>query len=150
MAGLKDQLNADLRDAMRAKDIVRRGTLRLLLSSIHNAEIEARKPLDEVEVLNVLNREIKQRRESIEEYGKANRQDLVQSEQAELNVLLEYQPPQLSEAEITELANQIILRTGAVGLKDKGRVMPVIMAELRGKADGSTINRIVTELLGQA
>lgn len=132
---------------MRAGDSQRRGTIRLLLSSIHNAEIAARKPLDAVDLLSVLTREAKQRRESIEEFRKANRPDLAEKEGDELAIIMAYLPAQMSRQEIVEFASQIILRLGAAGLADKGRVMPVIMAELRGRADGSEINSVVSELL---
>ena len=152
---LKDQLTADLRDAMRAGDETRKSTLRMLITSIRNAEIPAegsagsgRHELDDAGVLDVVRKEVKQRRDSIEMYGKANRDDLVASEQAEIDVLLTYLPQQMSRAEIEAVARGIIERLGASGPADKGKVMPAIMAELRGKAEGRDINAVVSELLG--
>jgi len=157
---LKDQLNADLRDAMRANDDTRRTTLRLLLTAVRNAEIPPeqkdadasagpqRLELSDEDVLNVVRKEVKQRRDSIEAYTKANRPDLSSVEEAELAVLITYLPPQMSPADIEAAAREVIARVGATGPADKGRVMPVLMNELRGKADGSQINAAVTQLLG--
>jgi uncharacterized protein YqeY len=155
---LKDQLNADLRDAMRAGDETRKTTLRLLISAIRNAEIPpegaapdvSRQELDDSGVLNVVRREVKQRRDSIDAYTKANRQDLVVKETAELNILATYLPAQMSRDEIAAVARAIIERVGASGPADKGKVMPAIMAELRDRAEGREINAVVTELLSQA
>jgi uncharacterized protein YqeY len=152
---LKDQLSADLRDAMRAGDETRKSTLRMLITSIRNAEIPAegaaetgRRELDDAGVLDVVRKEVKQRRDSMEIYGKANRPDLVAVEEAEVDVLLTYLPQQMTRPEIEAVARGIIERLGASGPADKGKVMPVIMAELRGKAEGRDINAVVTELLG--
>ena len=146
---LKEQLNADLREALRAGQETRKSALRMLLASVHNAEIQAGKPLDDAGITAVLGREVKQRRESIEEFRKGGRQDLVDKEQAEIDALAVYLPPQLSRQEIVETAQRVIESLGARGPADKGKVMPVIMAELRGKADGAQINAIVTELLSR-
>jgi uncharacterized protein YqeY len=155
---LKDQLNADLRDAMRAGDETRKSTLRLLITAIRNAEIPpegasdvaARVELDDDGVLNVIRREVKQRRDSIEAYAKADRKDLVDKEEAELTILSAYLPAQMSRDEIEPIAREIIQRVGASGPADKGKVMPVIMAELRDKAEGRDINAVVTDLLAGA
>lgn len=153
---LKDQLSADLRDAMRAGDETRKSTLRMLITAIRNAEIppegaatSGRNELDDEAVLNVVRKEVKQRRDSIEMYAKANRPDLVATEEAEVAVLATYLPQQMSREEIATVAKAIIASTGATGPADKGRVMPAIMAELRGKAEGRDINSVVTELLAQ-
>jgi hypothetical protein len=152
---LKDQLSADLRDAMRASDETRKSTLRMLITSIRNAEIPpegaaatGRTELDDAGVLDVVRKEVKQRRDSIEMYGKANRPELVAVEEAEVAVLLAYLPKQMSRAEIEAIAKEIVARLGASGPADKGKVMPAVMAELRGKAEGRDINAVVTELLG--
>lgn len=152
---LKDQLNADLRDAMRSGDETRKGTLRMLITSIRNAEIPpegssatGRLDLDDEGVLNVVRKEVKQRRDSIEMYAKANRSDLVAIEEGEIAVLSAYLPQQMSREEIATVAREIVARLGATGPADKGKVMPAIMAELRGKAEGRDINAVVTELLG--
>ena len=144
---IRDQLNADLRDALRAADEPRKVALRGLIAAIHYEEIEARKELDDAAVLGVIGREIKQRRDSVAEYSKAGRADLVAKEEAEIAVFLPYLPPQLSHEEIVQAARGVIERVGAKGPADKSKVMPVIMAELRGKAEGREINEVVTELL---
>ena len=156
---LKDQLSADLRDAMRAGDETRKSTLRMLITSIRNAEIpperggsepaqSGRIELDDEAVLDVVRKEIKQRRDSIEMYARAERKDLVSAEEAEVAVLQAYLPQQMSRDEIEGVAKEIIARTGASGPADKGKVMPAIMQELRGNAEGREINAVVTELLG--
>jgi uncharacterized protein YqeY len=146
---LREQLNADLRDALRANDERRKIAIRGLLAVVHNAEIEAGKALDDSGITGVLSREVKQRRDSIAEYAKANRADLVAKEEAELTVLTAYLPPQLSRDEIVAAARAAIERAGARGPADKGKVMPAVIAELRGRADGAEINAVVTELLSQ-
>jgi uncharacterized protein YqeY len=155
---LKDQLNADLRDAMRAGEDVRKSTLRLLITAIRNAEIPpegatnvaARTELDDDAVLNVIRREVKQRRDSIDAYTKAARKDLADQEEAELAVLATYLPAQMSRHEIEAVAREVIQRVGASGPADKGKVMPVIMGQLRDKAEGRDINDVVTALLTAA
>lgn len=146
---LKEQLNADLRDAMRQGEQVRRDTLRLALAALHNAQIAAGKELTDDDVLAVLAKEAKQRRESIAEFSKANRTDLVDIEEAELAVLSLYLPAAVSRQEIVEAAQRVVQELGASGAKDIGKVMPVLMQQFRGKADGRDINEVVRELLGQ-
>jgi hypothetical protein len=112
------------------------------------AEIAKQAELNDADMLAVLAKEITQRRESIEAYKAGNRPDLVAVEEAELNILLSYAPKQLSREEITAVAKRIIAEVGAHGPGDKGKVMPKVIAELKGKADGKEINAVVTELLG--
>ena len=155
---LKDQLNADLRDAMRAGDEARKSTLRMLITAVRNAEIPpegahvtaSRLDLDDEGVLNVIRKEVKQRRDSIDIYEKANRTDLASKEEAEVAILNAYLPQQMSRDEIVVAARAIIERVGASGPADKGKVMPAIMAELRGKAEGREINAVVSELLSSS
>src|SRR5688572_12481898 len=152
---LKDQLNADLRDAMRSGDDVRKSTLRMLITAVRNAEIPpegadisaSRLDLDDEGVLNVVRKEVKQRRDSIDLYTKASRSDLAAKEEAEVAVLSTYLPQQMTKPEIEAVARTIIERLGASGSADKGKVMPAVMAELRGKAEGRDINAVVTDLL---
>jgi len=142
-----EQLNADLRDAMRQGEQTRRDTLRLALAALHNAQIAAGHDLTDDDALAVLAKEAKQRRESIEEFGKANRADLVEKEEAELAVLSSYLPAAVSRDEIVEAARRVVQELGARGPKDIGKVMPVLMQQFRGRADGRDINEIVRELL---
>ena len=147
---LKEQLAADLKDAMRQRDQRRRDVLRLTLAALHNAEIAVGGELDEAGILDVIAKEAKRRRESIEEFGKAGRQDLVEKEEAELAILSAYLPQQASRDEIVEAARQVIQETGASGPKDLGKVMPVLMQRFRGRADGREVNEIVRELLADS
>ena len=117
------------------------------LSAAEIAEIAKQAELDDNEILSVFNREIKQRHESIDAYKKGSRPDLVAQEEAELVVLQSYMPKQVSHEEVVAVAQRIIAEVGARGPTDKGKVMPKIIAELKGKADGKEINAVVTELL---
>ena len=146
-ANLKEKLEADLRQAMKDRDNVKRSVLRLLLAAIKNAEIAKRGSLDNPDILGIVAREVKQRNESIEAFKQGDRQDLVAQEEAEMAVLKEYLPRQLSREEVIIEARQVIEEVGAQGPRDKGKVMSRIMAQLKGKADGREINEIVTELL---
>jgi uncharacterized protein YqeY len=145
---LKEQLQEDMRGAMRSGDHVRRDALRLAIAALHNAEIAAGKPFeDDADVTGVLAREAKQRRESIEEYRKAGRDDLAAKEEAELAVLSGYLPDQASREEILEAARKAIAETGATGPRDIGKVMPLLVQEFRGRAEGREINDAVREIL---
>jgi uncharacterized protein YqeY len=154
--GLKERLAEDLKDAMRANDELRRNTLRGLLTAISNTEIArvnvkdesaSRQALTDADVLDVVQKQAKQRRESIEEFSKAGRTDLVAREEGELTILSAYLPQQLSREEITAEVKLVIADVGASGPADKAKVMPVAIAKLKGRADGRAINEVVTELL---
>ena len=161
---LKEQLNADLRDAMRASDETAKGTLRLLLTAVHNAEIPPeskdtstqptqaplRSDLDDAAVLEIIKREVKQRRDSIDAYTKAARPDLAAIEESEVAVLQKYLPAQMSRDEIVVVAREVIAELGASGPGDKGRVMPAVIGRLKDRAEGREINSVVTELLAGA
>ena len=144
---LKQKLTDDLKEAMHAGDKVKVGVIRLLMSAVKNAEIARQAPSTDGDILGVIAREVKQRQESIEAFKLGNRQDLVDQEAAEMAVLQSYQPEQMTVAEIEAAAKRIIQEVGAVGLHDKGKVMPKLIAELKGKADGREINAVVTRLL---
>ncbi len=148
MSALSDSVQTDLATAMRARDEVRKATLRLLIAALKNAEIEAREPLDDERVLAVIQKQAKQRKESIAEYEKAGREDLVGRESAELEVLEEYLPAGATEEEIAAAAKRVIAETGAEGPRAIGKVMPVLMKEFAGRADGREVNKVVRELLG--
>lgn len=147
---LRDQLNADLREALRGGDEDRKRTLRLALAAVHNTEIAQHHALDDGGVLEVLRREVKQRRDSIEEFSKAKRQDLVDRETAELEILRAYLPRPLSRDELRRIAAEEIAALGAHGPRDKGKVMRPLLERLGGRADGREVNEVVTELLGSA
>jgi hypothetical protein len=147
-APLKDRLNSDLRQAMKDGDKARRSVLRLVLAGIQNAEIARQAALEDSDVLGVIAKEARQRQESLEAFKQGNRQDLVAQEEAALAVLGEYLPEQISRDEIITAARRVIDEVGAQGPGDKRKVMPQLIAELKGKADGREINAVVTELLG--
>ncbi len=144
---LKEQLANDLKDAIRQRDDSRKIAIRMSISAIKNAEIERGAALSEADVLTIVSREAKQRRESIAEFEKADRRDLVEKERAELEVLQSYLPAQVSRDEIAEAAREVIAEVGAGGPRDKGKVMPVLIGRLAGRAEGREINEVVTELL---
>ena len=144
---LRDRLNEDLKRAMRDRDVVRRLVIRTILSSIHNAEIARQVELEEADLIGIVAKEARQHEESIEAFKLGDRQDLVDVEQAELAILLEYLPQQASREDVVEAARRVIAEVGAEGPRDKGKVMPRLIAEFKGKADGRQINDVVTELL---
>lgn len=144
---LAEQLEQDLREAMRQHDVVRREALRLLRNALRYEELAKSHPLSEEEVHAVLQRQAKQRRESIAEFRKGNRQDLVQREEAELAIIAAYLPKQMDRDELAELARHSMQEVGARGPGDKGRVMGRLMPQVRGKADGALVSSVVDELL---
>ena len=144
---LKDSIQEDLKGALKRQQRVELATLRLLLSEIKNAEIAQQKPADDNKVLDVITKEVKRRRESIEAFKKGNRSDLVAQEEAELAILMSYLPEQMSRAEIITAARQVVDAVGANGPNDKGKVMSQLMPQLKGKADGKEVSDIVSELL---
>ncbi len=149
-----EQLNEDLKEAMRDKDKVRLRTLRSLRSALKNKEIEQREKgaetvLSEQDQLSVLRKQVNQRKDSIEQYEEAGRDDLVEKEQEELEVLDEYMPDALSDEELRERLDSIIEEVGAESMADMGPVMGRAMDELRGRVDGGRVQDVVKELLGQ-
>ena len=144
---LSERLAEDLKSAMRAKDDVAKGAIRLARAAVQNAEIEKGRALDEAGELDVLARMAKQRRESIEAYREHGREDLAAQEEAELAIVRRYLPAQMDEEEIRSLARRTVSELGASGPGDRGKVMGKLMPQLRGKADGNAVSRIVGELL---
>ncbi|MGW8221148.1 MAG: GatB/YqeY domain-containing protein [Syntrophobacteria bacterium] len=140
---LQEEISAALKDAMRARDEAKMSTLRLVLTAIKKREKEARSLLEDQEVVSVITSQMKQRRESIEQYRKAGREDLAQTEENELHILQGYMPEQVSEEEISKTLDEIIAEVGAVSMKDMGKVMKAAMAKLAGKAEGGAINAMV-------
>lgn len=144
---LKEKLNTDLRQALKSGDTTKRNVIRLVLAAVNNAEIAKQAKLTDGDIIGVFQKEIRQRQESITAFKQGNRHDLVAVEEAEMAVLQTYMPAQVNRDEIIAVAKRIIAETGAHGPADKGKVMPKIIAELKGKADGREINAVVTELL---
>ena len=146
-ANLKQKLAGDLKQAMKSGDKVRRSTIRLLMAAISNAEIARQVALEDADILGIIAKEVKLRNESIEAFEQGSRQDLVAQESAERSILQEYLPRQMTREEIVEAVHRVIEEVGAQGPGDKGRVMPKLIAQLKGRADGREINTVVTELL---
>jgi uncharacterized protein YqeY len=147
---LKEQLAADLTDAIRQRDEARKTAIRMVLWALKNAEVEAGKPLEDAAVLSIIAKEVKTRHESVDQFKKGDRGDLVAKEEAEIKVLVPYLPPAMSREEIVEEATKVIAEIGAQGPNDKGKVMKALMPRLAGRADGRAANEAVTELLGGA
>ena len=147
---LQEKLVQDLKDSMRSGDTARRDVLRFLRSAIHNQEIASQTDLDDEGVIAVLSKQAIQRRDSIEIYKEAERLDLVENEEAQLAIIVEYLPTQLTDAEISDLVHAAVEATGATGPKDMGKVMGRLMPDVKGKADGRAVSRIVQELLRSA
>ena len=144
---LKDQLNNAMKAAMKARDDLRLSAVRMVRSAIKNLEIDQKKELDDQGVISVISTLVKQRRESIRMYQEGNRPELAEKEEAELNILLDFLPTQMSLEEIEELVSRIISETGAQGPKDMGRVMKAVTPLTAGKADGKAVSDIVRDRL---
>lgn len=144
---LKEKLAEDLKQAMRAGDETRKTTLRMVIAAVKTVEGRDGQPLDDEGVLGLVAKEAKQRRESIAEFRKASRQDLIAEEEAELEVLLTYLPKQLSREEIETAARQVIEEVGASGPAQLGIVMRNLMPLTKGKADGKVVNQVVRDIL---
>lgn len=144
---LQERLLEDQKMAMKAQDKLRLKVIRLLRSEIKNVEIVKKGPLTEEEVQAVLQREIKRRKEALADYERANRPELLQELQEEIKILSSYLPPQLTEEEIREKAQEAIAELGASSKKEIGKVMGLLMPRLKGKADGGAVKKVVEELL---
>ena len=140
---LQNEISSALKDAMRAKDEAKLSSLRLVLTAIKKREKEVRRSLEDQEVISVISTQIKQRRESIDQFRKAGREDLAKAEESELQVLQAYMPEQVSEEEMSQALDEVIAEVGAVSMKDMGKVMKAAMAKLAGRADGRAINEMV-------
>jgi len=149
--GLKEKLQADLTEAIRGRDEVKSGTIRMLLSAITNEEVagKAAKVLTDAEIITVLSRETKKRREAVEAFTAAKRDDLANKEKAEAAVIAQYLPEQLSEAEIKKMITEAITETNAAGPAGMGLVMKVLQPKIAGKADGGIVSSLVKAALGQ-
>ena len=144
---LRDQLESDIRDAMRGREQQRLDALRYLKSYIQSREKTLGETLDDAATLEAINKQVNDRRESIRMFKEGGRTDLVEKEAVELAILETYLPPQLSADELAVLVKGVIQEVGATTIRDKGKVMGRLMPEVRGKADGTEVNTLVTELL---
>ena len=143
MSELKQRITDEMKVAMRAKDKERLGAIRLMLSEFKRIEVDERIELDDARVLAVLDKMLKQRRDSIQQFEKAQRQDLADIEIAEIKVIQEFMPAALSPEEITQLIDQAIGSTGASSIKDMGALMAVLKPQLQGKADMGQVSQLI-------
>ncbi|MBY9079435.1 GatB/YqeY domain-containing protein [Paenibacillus sp. HN-1] len=144
---LSERLNEDMKQAMKSKDKFKLSTIRMVRSTIKNLEIDLKRTLDDNEVLDILSREIKQRKDALQEFEKAGRDELAASNKAEIEIIQEYLPEQLSEEEIKVIVQQTIQETGASSKTDMGKVMSALMPKVKGRADGKLVNQAVQQFL---
>jgi uncharacterized protein YqeY len=146
---LKDRINDDMKAAMRARETERLGTIRLLLAAIKQREVDERIVLDDTAITAVIDKMIKQRKDSISQFEAAGRTDLVEKESAELTILSAYMPEQLSDAEIATEVQAAVAQTGATGPQDMGKVMGVLKPKLAGRADMTAVSGLVKAALSK-
>lgn len=149
MSVLKDRLQADMKAAMKAGEKDRLGVIRLIMAAIKQREVDERIQLDDAQVLAVLDKMVKQRRESIAQFQSAGRDDLVAAEQAELGVIQDYLPQALSETEVESLINEALAESGASGIGDMGKVMAILKPKMQGRADMAAVSARVKSLLSR-
>lgn len=147
---LSERLSEDMKQAMKEKDKVRLSVIRMVRSAVKNKEIETGSPLSDEDIVAVLQKEIKQRKDSLEAFENAGRTDLIDDVKSEIAILSEYLPKQMSEEELRELALNIIREVGATGKRDMGNVMGKLMPLIRGKADGKLAQQVVQSLLSES
>ncbi len=150
MAELKSRLQEEMKDALRTGDKVRLGALRLLHASVKNREVELRREVEDEEFLEVVDREVKRRKEAAEAYEKAERQDLLDQERREQQVLEAYLPEPVSDQDVASLIDEAVAATGAAGPGDLGRVMGYVMGKAGGRVDGGTVHRLVRQRLSES
>ncbi|TDF96738.1 GatB/YqeY domain-containing protein [Paenibacillus piri] len=144
---LSERLNEDMKLAMKSQAKFKLSVIRMVRAAIKNIEIDQRKTLDDQEVLDVLSREIKQRKDSLQEFEKAGRDDLAETVKAEIDILMEYLPQQLTEEEVKAIVQQTIQEVGASSKADMGKVMSALMPKVKGRADGKLVNQAVQQYL---
>ncbi|HEU4963154.1 MAG TPA: GatB/YqeY domain-containing protein [Bacilli bacterium] len=144
---LTERLENDMKQAMKSKDKVRLSVIRMVRTAIKNAEIDQKITLSDDDVMAVLNREMKQRRDSLQAFESAGRQDLIEDVNKEIAVLMDYLPQQLSEDELRAIVQEVVATTGATGKADMGKVMGALMPKVKGRADGKLVNQIVQQAL---
>ena len=147
MSELKNQIIADMKSAMKAKDSATLKAVRMIVEAIKQKEVDTREELDDQGILAVIQKMVKQRKDSINQFTQAGRDDLVSVEEAELKVINLYMPKQLSESEIESVVDQVISQTGASGMQDMGKLMGVLKGELSGKADMGIVSKIIKSKL---
>ncbi|AIQ70508.1 MULTISPECIES: GatB/YqeY domain-containing protein [Paenibacillus] len=144
---LSERLNEDMKQAMKSKDKFTLSTIRMVRSTIKYLEIDLKRTLDDNEVLDILSREIKQRKDALQEFESAGRDELAASTKAEIEIIMKYLPDQLSEEEIKVIVQQTIQETGASSKSEMGKVMSALMPKVKGRADGKLVNQAVLQFL---
>ena len=144
---LMELLTADMKAAMKQGEKARLSVIRLVRGAVRQAEIDGKKTLNDDEIINVIAKEVKMRRDSIEEFERGKRADLVEKTKAEIDILTSYLPAQLSPDEVKQIAEKAVAEVGAATAKDMGKVMSVLMPRIKGRADGKLVNEIVRSLL---
>ncbi len=147
MRGVKAKLQQDLKEAMKAKDSFRRETIRFLMSAIKQVEVDERRDLSDDDIYKIIQKSVKQREEAARQYREADRPDLYEKEEKEVELLKSYLPAQLSDAELKSVIEEVIAQTGACGMKDMGSVMKAVTAKVGSAADGKRISQLVKSLL---
>ncbi|AOZ91728.1 GatB/YqeY domain-containing protein [Paenibacillus crassostreae] len=144
---LSERLNEDMKQAMKSRDKFKLSTIRMIRSTIMNLEIDLKRTLDDSEVLDILGREIKQRKDALHEFEKAGRDDLAADAKAEIELVGQYLPTQLTEEEIKVIVQQTIQETGASSKAEMGKLMSALMPKVKGLADGKLVNQVVQQFL---
>ncbi|MCQ9207539.1 MAG: GatB/YqeY domain-containing protein [Omnitrophica bacterium] len=145
---LEVQIETEIKKAMKARDAIKVSTLRMLKAEMNNLKIdENKKELSDIEVIKIVRRQIKQHKDSIEQFEKGKRQDLVEKEKKELAILKNYMPEQCSPEELKKIVEEAVRETGASSKKDMGRVMKAVMEKVKGRSDGKTVSQIVSSIL---
>ena len=148
---LKEQLTEDMKTAMKAKEAGKQqlSVIRMVRSAVRQIEIDGKKELDDNGVIDIVSKEVKMRKDSIDEFRKGDREDLVAQNEAEIAVLMKYLPQQLTEEEVRSLVKEAVAASGASSAKEMGKVMAVLMPKVKGRADGKLVNTVVREALNQ-
>jgi len=144
---LKQRLTDELKNAMKNKDQLRKNVITMIRADIKQIEVDKRVELTDDDVIDIIAKQAKQRRDSMEEFAKGGREDLVDQAKQEVAMLMDYLPEQLSEEEIETIIKEVVTETGATSMKDMGKIMAAAMPKLKGKADGKVVNQIVKKIL---
>ncbi|MCT4632874.1 MAG: GatB/YqeY domain-containing protein [Firmicutes bacterium] len=145
---IKDRLIADLKVAMKEKDALKKSTITMLRAAVKQQEVDNRVELSDEEILDIVSKQVKQKRGAIEEFQKGDRMDLVEEAQNEIEVLMNYLPEQMSEEELLEVVKSVVAEVGASSPKEMGKVMGALMPKIKGKADSKLASKYVKDLLG--
>ena len=144
---LKEKLMEDLKSSMKNKDAMRKNTITMIRASIKQIEVDERKELTDEEILDIISKQVKEKRNAIEEFKKGSRDDLVNQTENEIEILLKYLPEQLSEEELEEIVRETIKEINASSMKDIGKIMKTVMPKVKGRADGNLVNKEVKKIL---